>query len=423
LKRRKGEARRKLPERPDLRRLAAGPRRSVAAARRVAREEGRALYLVGGPVRDLFLGRRPIDVDVVVEGDAQAFARRLAQALGVQARVHERFGTATLPLPGDGRLDVARSRRETYAAPGALPRVEPAPIAEDLGRRDFTINAMALELSPGRRLLDPFGGKADLERRVVRMLHAGSAVDDPTRAFRAARYANRLGFRVEPATRLWIARAARDRAFDSVSGDRLRRELKLIFAEENRAGAARLLRDLGLDAAIDPALRSDAAVFRRLRRAETVARRHPEETSWLLYLLVWTCGLDRDAVERLTRRFALSGEDARRLRSWPEVFGSLAAGEPEESRSRILARGLSGDELAATAAAVAGAAGRRLERALAARPIRLAISGKDLLAAGVPSGRRIGEALAAALAARRDGRISRRRELAFAVAAARGEPS
>jgi hypothetical protein len=105
------------------------------------------------------------------------------------------------------------------------------------------------------------------------------------------------------------------------------------------------------------------------------------------------------------------------------VFGSLAAGEPEEFRSRILARGLSGDELAATAAAVAGAAGRRLERALAARPIRLAISGKDLLAAGVPSGRRIGEALAAALAARRDGRISRRRELAFAVAAARGEPS
>ena len=421
MKRGKGRARRQLPERLDLRRLPPGPRRIVAAARRVAREEERFLYLVGGPVRDLFLGRPPIDVDVVVEGDAPAFARRLAQVLGVPARVHERFGTATLPFPGAGQLDVAGSRRETYAGPGALPRVEPAPIAEDLGRRDFTINAMALELAPGRRLLDPFGGKADLARRVVRMLHPGSAVDDPTRAFRAARYANRLGFRVDPATRRWIAQASRSRAFDAVSGDRLRRELRLIFSEENRAGAARLLRDLGLDAVIDPALPRKASILARMRRAESIAGRHPGQTSWLLYLLAWTAGLDHAALERLSRRLSLPGEEARRIRSWPEVFDALGAGGPGETTSGILARGLSGDELAAAAATRAGATGRRLELALAARETRLAIAGRDLLAAGVPAGRRIGEALTATLSARRDGKISRRQELAFALAAARGE--
>jgi tRNA nucleotidyltransferase (CCA-adding enzyme) len=376
---------------------------------------------VGGPVRDLFLGRAPIDLDIVVEGEAPAFARHLARALAVPARLHERFATATLPLPGAGQLDVAGSRRETYAAPGALPRVEPAPIAEDLGRRDFTINAMAVELSPGRRLLDPFGGKADLARGVVRMLHAGSPVDDPTRAFRAARYANRLGFRVDPETRRWIAQASRSRAFDAVSGDRLQRELQLIFSEENRAGAARLLRNLGLDRMIDPTLPADASIPQRMRRAEAIAARQPGETTWLLYLLAWTAGLPRAALERLSRRLSLAGDRARRLRAWSEVFEALRAGGTGQSRSSILARGLPGDELAAAAATLAGAVGRRLELALAARQTRLAIAGRDLLAAGVPAGRAIGEALKVTLSARRDGKISPRQELSFALAAARGE--
>jgi tRNA nucleotidyltransferase (CCA-adding enzyme) len=393
----------------------------VAAARRVAREEKRSLYLVGGSVRDLLLGRPPLDLDMVVEGDGPAFARRLGRALKVPARVHEQFGTAMLLLPETGRLDLAGARRETYAGPGALPRVEPAPIGEDLGRRDFTINAMALELAPGRRLLDPFGGKADLARCVVRMLHPGSAVDDPTRAFRAARYANRLGFRVDPETRRWIARASRSGAFDAVSGDRLRRELRLIFFEENRAGAVRLLRDLDLDRVIDPALPRGASILPRMRRAEAIAARYPGETSWLLYLLAWTPGLGSSALERLSRRLSLAGEEARSFLAWPEAFDSLRAGGPGQSLSSILARGYSADELAAAAATEGGALGRRLERALAARQTRLAIAGRDLLAAGVRAGRGIGEALKATLSARRDGKISPRQELAFALAAARGE--
>jgi tRNA nucleotidyltransferase (CCA-adding enzyme) len=414
-------ARRKLPERPDLKRLPPGARRIVAAARRVAREQKLPLYFVGGPVRDLYLGRPLVDLDMVVEGDAPAFARGLARALDVPALVHERFGTATLQIPGVGPLDVARSRRETYAGPGALPRVEPAPVAEDLGRRDFTINAMALELAPGRRLLDPFGGKSDLARGLVRMLHAGSPIDDPTRAFRAARYANRLDFRVDSQTRRWIAHARRSGAFDAVSGDRLRRELRLIFSEENRAGAVALLRDLGLDRVIDPALPREASVLPRMRRAEAIAARHPGQTSWLLFLLAWTAGLEDSASERVSRRLSLTGDEARRLGAWPGVFEALRTAGPGQAPSSILARGLSGDELAAAAATVAGALGRRLETALAARRTRLTIGGKDLLAAGLPAGRGIGLALEATLSARRNGKISPREELAFALAAARGE--
>jgi tRNA nucleotidyltransferase (CCA-adding enzyme) len=393
----------------------------VAAARRIARREKCSLYLVGGPVRDLYLGRPPRDVDVVVESDALVFARRLSEALGVPARVHERFGTATIEMPGGGHLDVARSRRETYEKPGALPRVEPAPIEEDLGRRDFTINAMAIELAPGARVLDPFEGKADLEKGVVRMLHAGSPQDDPTRAFRAARYANRLGFRIEAKTRRWIAEASRRGVFDAVSGDRLRRELRLLFSEANRAGAVRLLCRLGLDREIDPALPREASVFGRLRRAERIAGRHPGKTSWLLSLLTWSAGLDSADLERLSRRLSLAGGEARSLRAWPDVLRALRSRSKgrDASPSAILARGVSANEIAAAAAALTGSGAGRLERALSAMETRLAIAGRDLVAAGVPAGPSIGRALEATLSARRDLQISRRQELGYALAAAR----
>jgi tRNA nucleotidyltransferase (CCA-adding enzyme) len=391
----------------------------VAAARRIARREKCSLYLVGGPVRDLYLGRPLCDVDVVVESDALVFARRLSETLGVPARVHERFGTATLEMPGGGHLDVARSRRETYERPGALPRVEPAPIEEDLGRRDFTINAMALELAPGARVLDPFEGKADLEKGVVRMLHAGSPQDDPTRAFRAVRYANRLGFRIEAKTRRWIAEASRRGVFDAVSGDRLRRELRLLFSEANRARAVRLLCRLGLDREIDPALPREASVFGRLRRAERIAGRHPGKTSWLLSLLTWSAGLDSADLERLSRRLSLAGGEARSLRAWPDVLRALRSEGRRASPSAILARGVSANEIAAAAAALTGSAAGRLERALCALETRLAIAGRDLVAAGVPAGPSIGRALEATLSARRDRQISRRQELGYALAAAR----
>ncbi len=403
---------------PDLENLPPALRAAVTAARRLARDERRALFLVGGAVRDLLLGRPVLDLDMVVEGEAPSLARRLGKALKVEPRVHERFGTATLSLPGKIRLDLAASRREAYERPGALPTVEPAPIQGDLERRDFTINALALEIAPESRLLDPFGGRADLEKGIVRMLHPGSPRDDPTRAYRAVRYANRLGFRIEPKTRRWIREASRGGAFDAVSGDRLRRELRLLFSEPSRARAVRLMAGLRLDRALDPALSPSPSALRSLARAERIAQRHPGRTTWLLYLLAWTADLHTEDLGRLSRRLALAGDEGRRVRGWPVAWEEIRADPSQATPSRLLARGLSGDEITAAAARLPAPAGRRLERALSALDVRLSIGGRDLLAAGIPAGPRIGRALDAALAARRDGKITRGAELPFALAAA-----
>ena len=162
------------------------------------RDEPRA-WVVGGAVRDLLLGREPGDLDIVVEGDAAAVARRAAARLGGEVLVHERFGTATVRA-GATAFDVASARRETYARPGALPDVEAgATLADDLARRDFTVNTFALRLSDGALTAWP-GAEDDLRARVLRVLHDGSFRDDPTRLIRLARYAGRLGFAVEPRT-------------------------------------------------------------------------------------------------------------------------------------------------------------------------------------------------------------------------------
>ncbi len=394
-------------------------------ARRLALRKQLPLYLVGGAVRDLLLGRSVTDLDLAVEGDGVAFARALAREVGARPSVHERFGTATLEFADGSRLDVASTRSETYEARGALPRVAAAPLVRDLARRDFTINAIALRLAPQSRpvLVDPFGGERDLERRTIRMLHEASALDDPTRAFRAVRYANRLGFRIDSRTRRWIGDAVERRAFDAVSGDRVRRELRLLFSESHRARAVRLMGALGIDRVVDPALRHDAPILASLRRGEGIARRHPGRTTWLLFLLVWSGALDPAARERLSRRLSLAGEEARKLRSLSTLLAELREEPSRATASSLLGRGYSSDEIAAAAARLDGPAGRRLERALRVSSTRLEIGGRHLIAAGIAAGPRIGRALEVTLAARRDGKISKREELAFALRMARRRAS
>ncbi|HEY3492213.1 MAG TPA: hypothetical protein VGK43_04625, partial [Solirubrobacterales bacterium] len=189
----------------------------------VRREAGEPVFLVGGAVRDLLLGRSRADVDLVVEGDATALATRLGGA-GAE---HERFGTVKVEVDGH-EVDIATARSETYPQPGALPVVAPArSIEEDLDRRDFTINAMAIPLDGAPRLIDPRGGREDLERGLLRVLHARSFEDDPTRAIRAARYASRYGFTLEPET----DRLLRRTDLATVSADRRRAELERLAAE------------------------------------------------------------------------------------------------------------------------------------------------------------------------------------------------
>ena len=230
------------------------------------------IYLVGGTVRDILLGEESFDVDIAVEGDAIALARDLAAALGGRVTPHAKFGTAVVQY-GDGeRIDVVTTRTEFYDSPGALPTVERAGLREDLFRRDFTLNAMAVSLKPADfgRLVDPFGGREDLEARVLRVLHNLSFIDDPTRIFRAIRYEARYGLRLEEHS----ARLARGTIEMGLVGDlssaRLRDELVALLEDPGATGGILRLGELGVDRAIHPHLRADAEGAELFERARTL---------------------------------------------------------------------------------------------------------------------------------------------------------
>ncbi len=396
--------------------------RRVASAAEIARKLGTPLYLVGGAVRDLLLGGAVGDVDLVVPSDAASFAQRLATELGGRARIHARFGTATVELADGYRFDVATVRAEEYDRPGSLPRVRPGSLDEDLARRDFTVNAMAAEIGAGKaELVDPFGGLADLRRGVIRVLHPRSFADDPTRAFRAVRYANRLGFRIEPGTRARIREAARSGALDTISADRLRREVALVFSEPGRAEAARELARLGLAGAIHPTLRYDAAAGRRLRAAERLAGVSGRAADWVVYLLSWMGTSSERAAREIATRLNLPRGSRERVAAWPKAFKGLVGvtrGRPG-ALAALVSR-LDEDTVLAAAATAPPASSREIFAARAASSgFRLGIGGADLIAAGIPPGPAVGRALARTLDARRAGSIGADEELAYALKAAR----
>lgn len=243
---------------------------------REARRQGARAYLVGGPVRDLLLGCPLLDVDVLLSNALGPVAVAAAERVGGRAVVHGRFLTARIERDG-ARLDLSRARREHYAAPGALPEVAPAEIAEDLGRRDFTVHAIAFSLMPGdpEPLLDPFGGVRDLRGERLRMLHPASFIDDPTRLFRAARYSARLGLRFEAETARALREAVEQKALESVSGDRIARELARTLAETRSSRAASRLGRLGLLEAIARGWRVSPRSRAALRRLDSARARPP----------------------------------------------------------------------------------------------------------------------------------------------------
>ncbi|HET7053291.1 MAG TPA: hypothetical protein VFI09_05150 [Solirubrobacterales bacterium] len=344
---------------------------------------GKPVYLVGGAVRDLLIGRGRADIDLVIEGDATALARRL----GGEVVEHERFATAKARL-GAHEVDIATARAETYPHPGALPEVEPtAGIAADLARRDFTINAMAIPLRREPELIDPHQGQKDLEAGLLRVLHPRSFEDDPTRALRAARYMARFGFELEPDT----GELLRQSDLDTVSADRREAELLRLAAENEAARGFQLLAEWGL-AELGP---------EGVDLAERVAG--------LLTAAPWAGFVPREEaiLAAAMGRWAGAGE-----------LVELPPQRPSEAVR--LARGRSPVELA-------------LARALGAewldsylsdwRHVTLEIDGEDLIRAGVAEGPAVGRGLGEALRRKLDGEIAgREAELAAALAAAR-EPA
>ncbi len=246
------------------------------------------VYLVGGTVRDILLREASFDVDIAVEGDGIALGRALARALDGRAVPHEKFGTAVVKWSG-GRVDVATTRTEFYDEPAALPAVEQASIRQDLFRRDFTINAMAVSLGGEDfgRCVDPFGGIRDLERGVIRVLHNLSFIDDPTRIFRAIRYESRYGFEMDGHT-AGLARACVEMGLvGELSSARLRDELVLLLSEERVSVSVRRLEELGLLAFVHPHLLGDQETVELMERADLLRARYaPDESAWRLRLAV-----------------------------------------------------------------------------------------------------------------------------------------
>ena len=349
------------------------------------------VYLVGGAVRDLLLGRGRGDIDLVVEGDPAALAR----ALGAEAlAAHSRFGTLKVGLDGH-EVDIVAARRESYARPGALPTVELwAPIRTDLARRDFTVNAMAVPLAEPRELIDPYDGQVDLQAGVLRVIHRASFVDDPTRALRAARYAARFGFEIEPGTLELLE--ATDLA--TVTSDRRWGELRKLAEEESAVRALELLAGWGL---IDS--REGGESFALAHEVDRLMAAPPwsEEADRAEAILAAALGPEPRP------RLSPSGRQASGQR------GGLAEARPSRPSEAVrLARGHDAIELVLARAAGAG----WLDDWLRWREVRLEITGTDLTAAGL-TGPAVGEALEAALNAKLDGNASTRAaELRIALA-------
>ncbi len=250
--------------------LRAAHRAVLARAATCAEAEGGVAYLVGGPVRDLLHGdARPHDIDIVTTADARRVAQHFATTANAAVVKTTNFGTATVRIPddnGDTWVDFATTRTETYPRPGALPVVAfPATIGEDLHRRDVTINALALPITPNGfgDLLDPTGGLTDLQSGVIRVLHDATFRDDPTRLYRAARYAARFGFTIEPHTASLIHAAVADSAPATISPDRKRHELDLGIRESDPVACFATFDAFGLLRATSPVLIWDAWVATR----------------------------------------------------------------------------------------------------------------------------------------------------------------
>ncbi|MEO5631398.1 MAG: hypothetical protein ABIO96_01230 [Nitrospiraceae bacterium] len=397
----------------------------------LADEGGVSLYLVGGVVRDLLLKRENWDLDLTVEGDGIAFARLVADRYRAGLAVFERFATARLAFPDGLKMDIATTRRESYAQPAVLPTVQPASIEEDLFRRDFTINAVAMQLNSLQfgRLLDPYGGQRDLRARMIRVLHEGSFQDDPTRIFRAIRFEQRFGFRLERTTLRLLAQAASTNLIQQLSGPRLQNEILLLFAEQDpvraiaRLGQLKLLRFL----------------HRRLGYTKNVKRRVtavPKALAWwvrrfpgsaidrpIVYLMALSNESTPVVVVAIIRRLALSREQAKNVSAGgsrvdralkrltnketvrPSQVYRLLTDFSDEALVLLLAKQLSVQHWVRLSLLK-----RHLVAYVKNKAIKTVLTGRDLQAMGLQPGPQYKTILGKLLDARIDGKVSTEEE-------------
>ncbi len=377
-----------------------------------ASRRGKQIYLVGGIVRDLMLGKPNLDLDFVVEHDAISLAMEIVKQTGGKLTTHERFNTAKIKLER-WNIDLATARRETYARPGALPTVKPGSIEEDLFRRDFTINSMAIRLTPVNKygeLIDPYSGYTDLRHKLIRILHEKSFIDDATRIWRAVRYEQRLDFHIEPTTLRMLERDIP--MLTTISGDRIRHELELVLKEEypeKMLQRAWVLKALGK---VHHGLRGDAWLTEKFSSARAIS--YIEQEISRLYMALLAYRLTENETEELItflrpdRQTAIILRDSSQLKS--NIKELIRKQEPAYLYSRL--HGYHQTALLANYVTVDSVKTKRAIKLYLdkLRHFKTALTGNDLRVFGIPPGKQMQEVLILLHNARLNDDIKTRRQ-------------
>lgn len=358
-------------------------------------------FVVGGCVRDLILGRDVEDLDIVVNGDAVSVAKKFASLVQGKIVVYSQFGTATVMLT-DGRvIDFASVRKENYPYPGALPVVSPGSLEEDLFRRDFTINAMAISIDPSHfgSLLDYYGGLKDLKRKFIRVLHKQSFMDDPTRILRAVRFEQRFQFAIEPETLRLLRQAMKRGAVTSVKPPRFFEEFKKNLKESAAPKNIKRLFQLGILKFLDHTVQVTERKFRLTRQAAVAllwAKKNlsdwPKLNGWLVFWMVLCDGTSLANLTKAMEKFSFTHSDKTKsidAFSTTDIIKEIAVKRLSKGKIFALLRSKSNEELLFLwSKSLEKLARTRIQRYLLEwRHLTLEIDGDDLKRMGVPSGK------------------------------------
>lgn len=402
----------------------------IALAEKVSRQTGMPAYLVGGFPRDLILGLENWDLDITVDGDGIGFAEVLSRKLNSRLVRHERFGTASLVSGCRLKIDVATIRKETYPFDASLPVVRKGSLKDDLFRRDFTINAMAIDLSAGggRRLIDMFGGRDDLLARKIRIMHDRSFKDDPTRILRAIRFQRRYGFRIEGRTLRLLKEAVGLGMLEKVHPHRMRDELALMFKEKDPAGQLSRLNCLCGLSFLSRRLRVSQETYRLFRSVGRELYRfmreypfHGEFDSWVIYLAAILNLLEPSCEKQVIRKLGLSGKQEKNILACRRInrrlITTLKDKRVKPAKVFKLLKPLSYE---AVILLLSVSRDSRLRKNVSDflgvyNSLQLCISGEDLCRLGVLPGPKYQEVLDKVFAARLNGKVKNRQE-EFALA-------
>ena len=384
----------------------------IQQAGRLADSRREKLYLVGGVVRDLLLDKTNFDIDLVVEGDAISLVRSLVSDEAGKITTYKRFNTAKLKWR-NWSIDLASARRESYTRPGALPVVEPGALYDDLFRRDFTINAMAIGLNPEGYglLIDPYGGQKDLRGRKIRILHPKSFLDDSTRIWRGIRYEQRLDFQIEPETLHLLKRDIP--LLDTISGDRIRYELECILQEELPEKVFKRAEELGVLVKLNPSLKGDGWLAEKFQQTREVSL--PSRPPVGLYLTLLAYLLDNEPRERLSSYLRLTKTLAKTLRDTGGIKARLQQLAHPGLKPSAVYRLLDGYSIPAVTTSLIATDSPVAKQHIGLfldklQLIKTILTGNDLIKMGINPGPRIKEILDKLLDARLDGRVKTRED-------------